>query len=58
MYYTGNAGFLAAACNPNRTIDTKVVLNIGSEVNLSTNDIVSMVLLGLQAAAKKPALPV
>lgn len=41
MYNTGNAGFLAAACSPNRTIDTKVVLNTNTAVNLSTNDIVS-----------------
>ena len=41
MYNTGNAGFLTAACNPNRTIDTKVVLNTATAVNLSTNDIVS-----------------
>ena len=41
MYDTGNAGFLAAACNPNRTIDTRAVLDIGTEISLSTNDIVS-----------------
>lgn len=41
MYSTGNAGFLTAACNPNRTIDTKVVLNTATAVNLGINDIVS-----------------
>lgn len=41
MYNTGNAGFLTAACNPNRAIDTKAVLNMATAVNLSTNDIVS-----------------
>lgn len=42
MYNTGNAGFLAAACNSNRTIDTKAVLALpASNVGLSTNDIVS-----------------
>lgn len=41
MYNTGNAGFLTAACNPNRTIDTKVVLNMATPVTLNTNDIVS-----------------
>lgn len=42
MYNTGNAGFLTAACNPNRTIDTTAVINLpNTEVRLSTNDIVS-----------------
>lgn len=42
MYNTGNAGFLTAACSPNRTIDTTAVLNLSdTSVGLSTNDIVS-----------------
>lgn len=42
MYNTGNAGFLTAACSPNRTIDTTAVLNLpDTSVGLSTNDIVS-----------------
>ena len=42
MYNTGNAGFLAAACNPNRDIDTTAVLNLSdTSVALGTNDIVS-----------------
>lgn len=42
MYNTGNAGFLAAACNPNRTIDTKAVLALpASNAEMSPEDIVS-----------------
>lgn len=42
MYNTGNAGFLTAACNPNRTINTQSVLKLGENtVLLDTNDIVS-----------------
>lgn len=42
MYNTGNAGFIAAACNPNRTIDTHVVLNLPeSSPTMGVNDIAS-----------------
>ena len=42
MYNTGNAGFIAAACNPNRTIDTNVVLNLpGSSSTMGVSDIAS-----------------
>jgi len=42
MYDTGNVDFLAAACNPNRTIDTAVVLTFpDSSVSLNTDDVVS-----------------
>lgn len=42
MYNTGNAGFLAAACNPNRIIDTTVYLNFSDTIaGLNPNDIVS-----------------
>lgn len=42
MYNTGNAGFLAAACNPNRTIDTYAEIHFPeSFITVDTNDIVS-----------------
>lgn len=43
MYNTGNADFLAAACSPNREIDTQAQLNFpeGDVVSVGTNDIVS-----------------
>ena len=42
MYITGNAGFLTAACNPNRIINTQSVLTIdGNTTLLDTKDIVS-----------------
>jgi hypothetical protein len=42
MYDTGNAGFLAAACSPNRTIDTYAKINTpGQVVEVNTNDVVS-----------------
>ena len=42
MYNTGNAGFLAAACNSNRTIDTKVDIALaGSNLSLNPDEIVS-----------------
>lgn len=42
MYNTGNTGFLAAACSPNRNIDTKIALAVaGKTVTLGTTDIVS-----------------
>lgn len=41
MYNTGNSGFLTAARNPNRRIDTKVVINSANPIEFTTNDIVS-----------------
>lgn len=42
MYNTDVAGFLAAACSPNRTIDTYAVLEFpGKTVQLGVNDIIS-----------------
>jgi hypothetical protein len=41
MYDTGVAKFLNAAANPNRNIDTKVVLKTSEEITLSTGDISS-----------------
>lgn len=42
MYNTGNAGFLAAACNPNRIIDTHAKINLSDGfTTVGTDDIVS-----------------
>lgn len=42
MYNTENAGFLAAACSPNRTIDTHVKINLPDRfIEVNTDDIVS-----------------
>lgn len=53
MYNTGNAGFLSAACNPNRNIDTYAVLEFpqGAAV-LDTNDIMSYKITTSSTAGK------
>lgn len=53
MYNTGVAGFLAAACNPNRTIDTIVSLGLPDKVvSLTPNDIVSYKISTASTAGK------
>lgn len=53
MYSTENAGFLTAACSPNRTIDTRITLSLPSEdVILDTNDIVNYKLNYASTAGK------
>lgn len=53
MYNTGNAGFLSAACNSNRTIDTSAVLEFsGGSVPLGTNDIMSYKITASSTAGK------
>ena len=41
MYNTGKAGFLTAACNPNRLIDTRAILRTASDVVMGAGDMVS-----------------
>lgn len=53
MYNTGVTGFLAAASNPNREIDTKAIFKTSQgEIELTTNDIVSYKILGASMAGK------
>lgn len=53
MYNTGVTGFLTAAANPNRDIDTRVILNTSQgSVTLTTNDIVSYKILDASVAGK------